>query len=128
MVLIFFLLKLAIYFDIWKFIQLDWMGPLGIMTTRLVAPFSVHLWQILSAANALLAWVFFFRAHRHLLARGTAELSEEVVTREYVAFQSMRTAFSLFTIACTFYIAAATALDTEWPPIRIILFPWGGAT
>jgi hypothetical protein len=95
------------------------------LATRLVAPFELPLWQVTSAISAGLAWAFFFRAKRHLLAKNLTEAWPEAwVEREYVAFQGVRTTLSLYAIACTFYIAAATAWQTEWPPIRFILFPW----
>jgi hypothetical protein len=105
-------------------VELYWLGPLGGLATRLVAPFELPLWQVASAINAGLAWAFFFRAKRHLLATNTTEAwPESWVEREYVMFQGVRTTLSLYAIACTFYIAAATAWQTEWPPIRFILFP-----
>jgi hypothetical protein len=121
-----FCIKLGFYFLAWRFTELNWLGLLGEMITRIVAPLELPLWQILSAINAILACAFFFRAHRHLLAQGTSEtLSEQRIRQEYVTFQAVRTAFSLFSISCTFYIAAAVASRTEWPHIRVILFPWG---
>ena len=120
-----FILKIALLFGIWRFAKLDWLGPLGVLATRIVAPLELPLWQVASAINAGLAWAFFFRAKRHLLAKNSTEAWPEAwVAHEYVVFQGVRTTFSLYAIACTFYIAAATAWQTEWPPIRYILFPW----
>jgi hypothetical protein len=73
----------------------------------------------------VLAWLFFFHADQHLLAQGTSEAwPEGWVRREYALFQVVRTTLSLYVIACTFYITAAVAWQTEWPPIRFVLFPW----
>jgi hypothetical protein len=75
--------------------------------------------------NALLAWVFFFHADRHILAQGTSEAwPEGWVRREYALFQVVRTTLSLYVIACTFHIAASVAWQIEWPPICFVLFPW----
>jgi hypothetical protein len=120
-----FLAKLALLFGIWHLANLNWLGPLGDAATRLVAPFELPLWQIAGAANAVLAWLFFFHADQHLLAQGTSEAWPEVwVRREYALFEVVRTTLTLYVIACTFYIAAAVAWQTEWPPIRFVLFPW----
>jgi hypothetical protein len=122
-VIIVFGCKIGLIFEVWKF-SLDFAGPLGVLTTRLVAPFEMPLWQVTSAINAGLTWAFFFRAKRHVLAKGSSEaLPEAWVKKEYVGFQAVRTTFSLYAIACTFYIAAATAWQTEWPPVHFILFP-----
>jgi hypothetical protein len=126
---VFFVVKLTpIMAALWVF-NLDWLGPLGIFVTRLVAPFNQELWQIASGLNAMLAWAFFFRANRHLVAQGTTEeWPERWLRREYVTFQAVRTTLSIYAIICTFYIGAATAFETEWPPIHFILFPkvtWG---
>jgi hypothetical protein len=124
-ILVIFILKLALIFEIWRFWELNWVGPLGVLATRLVAPFELPLWQIASALNASLAWIFLFRAQRHLLARHSTEAWPEVwVRKEYVAFQGVRTTLSLYAIACTLYLGLATACDAQWPPIRFILFPW----
>jgi hypothetical protein len=124
-VLLAFLAKLALLFGIWHLANLEWLGPLGVAATRLAAPFELPLWQVAGALNALLAWLFFFHADQHLLAQGTTEAWPEVwLRREYVLFQLARTSLSLYVIACTFYIAAAVAWQTEWPPIRFVLFPW----
>jgi hypothetical protein len=125
MVIVAIFFKVALIFGVWRFPPLDWLGPLGVFGTRLVAPFELPLWHITSAFNALLAWVFFFLAKHHLVAKNfsTEAWPEPWIKREYVAFQVVRTTLSLYTIACTFYIAAATAWQTEWPPIRLILFP-----
>jgi hypothetical protein len=123
-VLIGFILKLGLLFEVWKFTQLQWFGPLEVLATRLVAPYALPLWQVTSALNAGLAWAYFFLAQRYLLAQNTTEAPPETrIKREYVAFQVVRTAFSLYAIACTLYIAAATAWQTRWPPIHLILFP-----
>ena len=79
----------------------------------------------MGAFNALLTWGFFFHADQHLLAQGTSEAwPESWIRREYASFQVVRTTLSLYVIACTFYITAAVAWQTEWPPIRFVLFPW----
>jgi hypothetical protein len=120
-----FAAKVLLVFGAWKFAQLDWLGPVGELIIRLVEPLYLPLWQITSALNALISWGFYFRAERHLLARNSTEAWPEAwVRREYVAFQAVRTTLSLYAIACTFYLAAATAWQAEWPPIRLILFPW----
>jgi hypothetical protein len=119
-----FVVKLGLLFEVWKFMNLSWFGPLEVLATRLVAPYEMPLWQVTSALNAGLAWAYFFRAQRYLLARDTTEAAPETrIEREYVAFQVVRTTFSLYAIACTLYIAAATAWQTRWPPIHFILFP-----
>jgi hypothetical protein len=120
-----FVVKLGLLFEVWKFTKLSWSGPpLEVLATRLVAPYDLPLWQVTSALNAGLAWAYFFRAKRYLLARYTAEAApERRIQREYVAFQVVRTIFSLYAIACTLYIAAATASQIQWPPIHLILFP-----
>lgn len=120
-----FIAKLALLFGMWKLANLDWLGPLGVAATRLAAPLDLPLWQAAGALNAVLVWVFFFHADQHLLAQGTAEAwSEDSIRREYAIFQAVRTILTLYVIACTFYIAAAVAWQTEWPPIRFVLFPW----
>jgi uncharacterized membrane protein YkgB len=120
-----FAAKVLLIVGIWKSVQLNWPGPVGELGTRLVDPLYLPLWQITSALNAIMAWGFFFRAERHLLARNSTEAWPEAwVRREYVGFQAVRTTLSLYAIACTFYLAAATAWQTEWPPIHVILFPW----
>jgi hypothetical protein len=127
-VIIGFTAKVLLIVGVWKFAQLNWLGPVGELATRLVEPVYLPLWQITSAVNAVMAWAFYFRAERHLLARNSTEAWPEAwVQREYVGFQAVRTTLSLYAIACTFYLAAATAWQTEWPPIRLILFPWSSA-
>jgi hypothetical protein len=127
--LAFFVLKLTpILAALWVF-NLNWLGPPGIFLTRLVAPFDLPLWQVAAGVNAILAWFLFFRADWHLRAQGTTEeLPERRLQLEYVTFKAIRTILSVYSIICTFYIGAATAFETEWPPIRFILFPtrtWG---
>jgi hypothetical protein len=120
-----FAAKLVLLVGVWQFANLDWLGPLGVAVTRLVAPLELPLWQVAGALNALLAWVFFFRADQHVQAQGTVEAWPEAwIGREYAAFQALRTTLSLYVIACTFYITAAVSWRTEWPAIRIVLFPW----
>jgi hypothetical protein len=80
------------------------------------------LWQVASALNAVLVWAYFFRAERHLLARDTTEAWPDTwMEREYVAFQAVRTTFSLYAIACTLSITAVTAWHIKWP--HFIFFP-----
>jgi hypothetical protein len=120
-----FFAKLGLLFGIWQLANLDWLGPLGMAATRLTAPFDLPLWQIAGAINGVLAVLFFYHADLHLLAQGKTEAWPEAwVRREYVFFQVVRTPLSLYVIACTFYITAAVAWQIEWPPIRIVLFPW----
>jgi hypothetical protein len=122
--LVFFLVKLTPLLAAWWVFNLNWLGPLGIFLTRLVAPSELPLWQVASGINAILAWAFFFRANRHLVAEGTTEeWPERWLQREYVTFQVVRTTLSIYAIICTFYIGAATASGAEWPPIHFILFP-----
>src|ERR1700730_81607 len=124
-VIIAFLWKLSPLFATLKVINVAGSGQLGLFTKRIVAPFELPLWQVTSAINAGLGWAFFFRAHRHLLAQNsTVAWPQSWIEREYVAFQAIRATFTVYAIACTFYIAAATAWQTEWPPIRLILFPF----
>jgi hypothetical protein len=120
-----FTLKVVLLFGVWRFEDLSWLGPLGILATRLVAPAELPLWHIAAALNAVLAWAYFSLARRRVLARNkpTEAWPEGWIEREYVAFQAVRTTLSLYAIACTFYIAAATAWQTRWPPIHFILFP-----
>jgi hypothetical protein len=120
-----FTLKLVLLYEVWRFENLSWLGPLGILATRLVAPAELPLWQVAAALNGVLAWAYFSLARRHVLARNkpTEAWPEGWIEREYVAFQAARTTLSLYAIACTFYIAAATAWQTRWPPIHFILFP-----
>jgi hypothetical protein len=119
-----FILKVALIFGVWKFENLDWLGPLGNLATGLVAPFELPLWQVTSAFNAGLAWAYFFQAERHLLAKNSTEAwPNSWIEREYVAFQAIRTVFSLYSIACTLCIAAVTAWDINLPPIHFIVFP-----
>jgi hypothetical protein len=126
-VIIAFAFKIALMLGAWRFGNLDWLGPVGVLATRLFAPFKVEVWQVTSTLNAALAWIFFFRASRHLLARSTSDAWPEAwVRKEYAIFQAVRTTFSLYAIVCTLYIAATTAWQVEWPPICIILFPWTG--
>jgi hypothetical protein len=116
--------KAGLLFAVWRFWQLEWLGPLGVCATRLVAPYDLPIWQATSAVNAVLAWVWYFSAKRHLIAKDTAEAwPESWLKAEYVAFQVIRTILALYTIFCTFVIGAATAWQTEWPPIHFILFP-----
>jgi len=120
-----FIVKLALLFRIWRFSDLSWLGPVGEAATRLTAPADLPLWQLTSACNAVLVWVFFFRGSRHVLAKNTKEaLSDTRIRWEYVGFQAVRTTLALYVIACTFYIMATTAWHTNWPSIHVILFPW----
>ncbi len=124
--LVFFVVKLTPLLAAWWVFNLNWLGPLGVFLTRMVAPFELPLWQVASGLNALLAWAFFFRANRHLVAQGTTEeWPERRLQCEYVTFQAIRTTLSVYAIICTFYIGAATAFESEWPPVRFILFPTG---
>jgi hypothetical protein len=124
-----FMLKMGVIFHLWTFLEITRLGSLGGLAMRLVAPFDLPLWQMASAMNAGMAWAFFFRAKRHLLANNSTEAWPEAwIEREYVGFQGIRTTLSLYAIACTFYIAAATAWQTEWPPIHLILFPWAASS
>jgi hypothetical protein len=123
-----FAAKILLLFHVWEFAELHLLGPLGELIMRLVEPFYLTSWQLTGFFSAGIAWLFFLRATRHLLARYSTEAWPEAwIQREYVGLQTVRTTLSLFTIACTFYIAATTAWQTEWPPIRIILFPWSPA-
>jgi hypothetical protein len=120
-------LKIALYIGVWRFINLQSFGPVGELATRLVAPTELPGWQIASFINALLAWAFGFWAVPQLRAHvkhSTEARSEASLRREYTGFQAVRTTLSLYSIACTFYIAASTAWQTEWPGIRFVLFPW----
>lgn len=126
-VAVFFLFigKLALVFSVWKLRNLEWLGPLGTLTMRLVSPFDLPLWQVAGAINASLVLIFFVRAERHLLAQNSAEAWPDAwIQREYAIIQTVRTTLSLYIVACTFYIAATTAWQTELPPLRFILFPW----
>ena len=84
---------------------------------------------VASGVNAMLAWAFFFRANRHLVAQATTEeWPQRWLQHEYVTFQAIRATLSVYAILCTSYIATATAFKTEWPPVHFILFPrkaWG---
>ena len=103
------------------------LGQLGVALTRLADPLHLPLWQVAAAINALLALIFFLHADQVLLAQGTSEAWSEVwVRREYAVFQAVRATLSVYVIFCTFYITAAVAWQTEWPPIRFVLFPWSG--
>jgi hypothetical protein len=107
-VIFFFILKIALIFGYWR-LELDLGGQLG-LATRIVAPLELPLWQVTSAINGVLAWAFFFRAKRHLLAKDSTEAWPEAwIQHEYVVFRGVRTTLSLYAIACTYYIAAATA-------------------
>ena len=120
-------LKIALYIGVWRFINLQSFGPVGELATRLVAPTELPGWQIASFINALLAWAFGFWAVPQLRAHAkhsTEARSEASLRREYTGFQAVRTTLSLYSIACTFYIAASTAWQTEWPAIRFVIFPW----
>jgi hypothetical protein len=120
-------LKMALYTEAWKFGNLEQFGRAGELVTRLVAPVELPGWQVASAINAVLAWAFIFwavpqlRAHR---IQSTEARSEVSLRREYSSFQAVRTTLSLYSIACTFYIAASTAWQTQWPGIHFVLFPW----
>jgi hypothetical protein len=92
LVLLAFFAKLALLFGIRHFANLDWLGQLGVAATRLVAPLELPLWQVAGAANAILAWLFFFHADQHLLAQGTSEAWPEVwVRREYASLPPVPT-------------------------------------
>jgi hypothetical protein len=77
LVLLAFLAKLALLLGIWHLANLDWLGPLGVAASRLAAPFQLPLWQIAGALNALLAWLFFFQADRHILVPSRPTHSRE---------------------------------------------------
>jgi hypothetical protein len=116
--------KVGLLFAVWRFWQLERLGPLGVFTTRLVAPYDLPIWQVTSAVSAVLAWVWYFCAKRHLIAKDTTEAwPESWLKTQYVTFQVIRTILTLYTIFCTFVIGAATAWQMEWPPIHFILFP-----
>jgi Fe2+ transport system protein B len=101
--------KILLIIGTWKFAH-SLMGSVGQVLNRLVAPFDLPLWQVAATLNAMLAWAFFLRAKRHILAYGSAAgWSETWIQREYIAFQATRTTLSLYTIVCTLYIIVSTA-------------------
>ena len=105
--------------------QLEWMGPIGILITQLAAPLELPLWQVASAANAMIAWAFYFHGHRLLLTRDLPNAwSETRVQREYAAMRTVRTTLSVYAIICALWIAAVTAWGIDWPVIHVIVFPW----
>ena len=123
-VLVGFCAKLAILFGVWKLRRSGWLGPLGIATTELArllislsggcrrAKRSVGMGRLLSCGSTP-------------PGAGTAEAATEPgCGEEFAAFQVARTTLSLYVIACTFYITASVAWQTDWPPIRVIPFPW----
>jgi hypothetical protein len=124
-VVVAFLMKLALLYGYWRLPSLSSLGQLGSAATMLADPVRLPLWQAASAFNATLAWAFCFHADKHLLARGTAEAwPEKWIKREYGAVTAIRWIITFYTIACTFYIVAAVAWNTQWPTFRLILFPW----
>jgi hypothetical protein len=123
-ILLAFCLKFCLIFRVWEFADLSWLGTLGQFATRVVAPLEIPVWQIGTAINAILAWAFYFRAKQHLISRNSIEASSQpLINAEYAMYQATRTALSLYAITCTLYIAAVTAWEIEWPPMRFILFP-----
>jgi hypothetical protein len=118
--------KVALYIGVLESISLENISRVGALFTRLIAPTVLPGWQVAAFINALLAWAFLFWAVPQLRAhtRHSAEArSEASLRREYTSFQAVRTTLSLYSIACTFYIAASTAWQTEWPTIHFVLFP-----
>jgi hypothetical protein len=124
-VLVAFLVKLALLYGYWRFPSLSSLGQLGAAATKLADPVRLPLWQVASAFNAALAWVFYFHADMHLLTRGTAEAwPEKWIKREYSAVTATRWIITFYTLACTFYITTTVAWSTQWPTVQLILFPW----
>jgi hypothetical protein len=120
-----FLVKLALLFGFWRLPSLASLGPLGTAGTQLIDPVRLPLWQAAAAFNAVLASAYFFQADVHLRKRGTAEAwPEKWLKREYGVVTATRCVISPYTIACTFYIVSAVAWNTQWPTIRVIVFPW----
>jgi len=120
-----FVLKVCLLFGAWSFVQLAWLGPLGIFLTRFVAPVTLPLWQVTSAFNAILSFMLYLRSRRQILADSLGvNRPERQIEREYGLYQTVRTTLWLYPIACTLYIAVTTAIERDWPPIIIVLFPW----
>jgi hypothetical protein len=83
------------------------------------------LWQIASAANAVIAWMVYFHGHRLLLTRDLPDAwSETTVQREYAIVRTVRATLSVYTIFCALWIAAVTAWRMDWTVIHVVVFPW----
>jgi hypothetical protein len=118
-----FLVKLTLLFGFWRFPS--FAGPLGTAGTQLIDPVRLPLWQAAAAFNAVLASVYFVQADVHLHQRGSAEAwTEQWLKREYGVVTATRCVISLYTIACTFYIAIDVAWNMQWPTIQVVPFPW----
>lgn len=125
LVMLTFAAKLALLLGFWRLPSLGHFGPPGIAATQLIDPVALPLWQAAAAVNAALAWTFYLHSDMHLVARGTGEAwPERWIRFEYTTVTATRNLITLYCLACTFYIAAAVAWNTQWPAVRLIVFPW----
>jgi hypothetical protein len=98
---------------------------------EVIMPDALPWWQVAGALNAGLAWVAYWAADAVLQrfegkrAEGARAEFGPALEGAFRFFWFIRSALSIYTIACTIYLAAQLTGRWGLPPLGAKLVPWG---
>jgi hypothetical protein len=96
--------------------------PGWIVLGHYVLPDEIPLWHMAAALNAVLAWVIFFQAERHMEDSQFSIPQPDALQNRFKALLVTRNVLSIYTALCTLYITWQITTAFSIPRLRVV--PW----
>ena len=121
----FFIVKVWMMVTWAEFVNVFANSKFDVLFSLYVQPTIIPIWQMAMVANScfIIALMLFVRScirHIEVGAPRSETVTERVITWTTIT----RRLFTIYTMACTFYITMRAALQVDWPELGTKPFPW----
>lgn len=126
LIVVFALLSKLYLYMAWNDLAAYWNRiPAVEILNEFVVPKSLPWWQVASGVNAILAWVIFLMADWYLPPPDKKpDAPRELLKLIYNSLTIFRNTLSVYSGACSLYLAIQVGTNSRLPPLGSHLFPW----